>query len=26
MLRNLQRKARELGFHLIPMPPTALVS
>jgi transposase len=26
MLRNLQRKARELGFHLTPMAPTAMVS
>jgi transposase len=26
MLRNLQRKARELGFHLTPMAPTAIVS
>lgn len=26
MLRNLQRKARELGFHLTPMPPPAIVS
>jgi transposase len=26
MLRNLQRKARALGFHLTPMAPTAIVS
>jgi transposase len=26
MLRNLQRKARELGFHLTPMAPTVIVS